>query len=69
MQMERDNEHDIVRSRAGTAPGVLSSSIFFELVSIGKINMKDILLSKREDERNLCCQVKEKKVGLKSIVK
>ena len=48
--MEMYNEHDVARSRAGTASGVLSNSILFELVSIGKINVKDILLSKREDE-------------------
>jgi len=50
MQMGRYNEHNVVRSRAGRAPGVLNCSFLFELVSIGKINVKDILLNKREDE-------------------
>lgn len=47
--MERYNECDVMRSRAGTAPGVLGSSILFDLVNIGNY-VKEISLSKREDE-------------------
>lgn len=69
MEMERYNEYVVIRSRAGTAPGVLNNSILFELVSIGKINMKDILISKTEGKWNFCHQVKEKNFDLKSTVK
>lgn len=60
MQMERYNEHDVVKSRAGTVPGILSSSILFELVSIGKLNVKHSSLYKRRWMKLLLSSQREK---------
>lgn len=63
--MESYDEPDVVRSRSGAAPGVLSNSIVFELLSIGN-KVEDILLSKRWWMKRHF-QIKVKKVGFKLL--